>query len=82
MADKNSTHKGSQKAQRITHPLTPRLLPLKEAARYLGLTTWAMRERIWAGDIPVVRFPGGRKMFIDTADIERFIEGNKATILY
>ena len=82
MADKNHTYRGSQKAQGITHPLVPRLLPLKEAARYLGLTTWAMRERIWAGDIPVVRFPGGRKMFIDTADIEKFIEGNKATILY
>lgn len=56
------------------------MLPLKEAARYLGLTVWALRERIWAGDIPVVRFPGGRKMFVDTADIEAFIQRNKTTI--
>ena len=43
----------------------PRLLTLKKAAEYIGLTVWAMRERIWAGQIPVVRFPGGRKMYVD-----------------
>jgi len=58
----------------------PRLLPLKEAAKRLGLSTWAMRERIWAGQIPVVRFPGGRKMFIDVQDLEVFIQKNKETI--
>ena len=59
---------------------SPRLLPLKQAAAYLGLTVWGMRERIWAGDIPVVRFPGGRKMFIDLQDMEAFIQNNKTTI--
>jgi excisionase family DNA binding protein len=54
-------------------------LPLKQAAEYLGLTVWAMRERIWAGDIPFVRFPNGRKMFIDVQDLDRFVERNKAT---
>ena len=57
----------------------PRLLTLKKAAEYLGLTVWSMRERIWAGDIPVVRFPGGRKMFIDVLDLEVFIQRNKET---
>jgi len=66
--------------QRITNPMSPRLLPLKKAAEYIGLTTWGMRERIWAGDIPVVRFPGGRKMFIDVQDIEEFIYNNKEII--
>ncbi len=28
----------------------------------------------------VVRFPGGRKMFIDVQDIEAFIQNNKITI--
>lgn len=68
------------KAQRISNPKSPRLLPLKKAAEYLGLTVWGMRERIWAGQIPVVRFPGGRKMFIDTNDIEAFIGENKTII--
>ncbi len=68
-------------AQGIVNPMCPRLMSLKKAAEYLGLTTWAMRERIWAGDIPVVRFPGGRKMFIDTSDIEDFINQNKQTVI-
>lgn len=59
--------------------VTPRLLPLKKAAEVLGLTVWALRERIWAGHIPVVRFEGGRKMYIDIRDIEQFIERNKTT---
>jgi len=65
----------------INNPLSPRLLTIKKAAQYLGLTTWAMRERVWAGQIPVVRFPGGRKMYIDVRDLEGFIERNK-TIFY
>jgi hypothetical protein len=59
---------------------SPRLLPIKQAAQWLGLTVWAMRERIWAGDIPVVQFPGGRKMFIDVQDMETFIQNNKTII--
>jgi len=58
----------------------PRLLPLKKAADYIGLTVWALRERIWAGDIPVVKFPGRRKQFIDIKDIEAFIERNKTVV--
>jgi hypothetical protein len=70
-----------EKKQGIANPtLSPRLLPLKKAADYIGLTVWALRERIWAGDIPVVKFPGGRKQFVDIKDIEAFIERNKTVI--
>jgi len=65
---------------RTTNSMTPRLLTLKQAASWLGLTVWAIRERIWSGQIPVVRFPNGRKMYIDTTDLEAFIERNKTTI--
>jgi hypothetical protein len=68
-------------AQGITNPPAPRLLPLKRAADYLGLSPWAMRERIWAGDIPVVKFPGGRKIYLDVKDLDTFIEDNKARIV-
>ena len=61
-------------------PGGPRLLPLKEAAEWLGLTTWAIRERAWAGQIPVVQFPGGRKMYFDINDLEAFIADNKRVI--
>jgi hypothetical protein len=46
----------------------------------MGLTTWALRERIWAGQIPVVQFPGGRKQYVDMHDIEDFIQKNKRWI--
>jgi hypothetical protein len=59
---------------------SPRLLPIRQAAQWLGLTVWAMRERIWAGQIPVVQFPGGRKMYVDVEDLEKFIQGNKRVI--
>lgn len=63
-----------------TTKASPRLLPLKAAAEVLGLSVWALRERIWAGDIPVVQWPGGRKQFIDVLDIDKFIESNKRVI--
>ncbi len=69
-----------ERAQGNANPIRPRLLPLKKAATYLGLTVWAMRERVWAGDIPVIRFPGGRKMYFDVEDIETFIRNNKMVI--
>ncbi len=56
----------------------PRLLALKKVAAD-GIEVLAMRERILSGGIPVVRFPGGRKMCIDLRDIDRFIERNEMT---
>ena len=58
-----------------------RLLPLKKAAEYLGLTVWAMCERIWAGHIQVVQFPGVRKMYVDIREIEEFIKKKKRVIV-
>jgi len=80
MAKKRTGIKEKKTATRISQPVCPRLLTLKKAAEYLGLTTWAMRERIWAGAIPVVRFPGGCKQYIDRQDIDQFIEENKQVI--
>ncbi len=78
----SQTHKnrGLTKAQWIDNPLGPRLLPLKAAADSIGLSLWALRERIWAGQIPVVQFPGGRKQYIDRHDLDSFIEANKRVI--
>jgi hypothetical protein len=59
---------------------SPRLLTLKRAAAFLGLTVWAIRERIWAGHIPVIQYPGGRKQYVDTLDLESFIAAHKRVI--
>ena len=63
-----------------THP-TPRLLTLKAAAEYLGLKVSSLRTRIWAGDIPIVRFKGGKKIFVDRQDLEALIQRNKETYI-
>jgi hypothetical protein len=80
MAAERQNRRDIQKAQGIANPLGPRLLPLKTAAQYLGLSLWALRERCWSGDLPVIRFPGGRKVYLDVNDLEKFIEESK-TIL-
>ena len=59
--------------------MSKRLYTLKEAAEYLGRSEWSMRELIWARKIPVVREDGGRKIYLDVSDLDRFIEQNKVT---
>ena len=65
--------------QRISNPI-PRLLTLKQASEFLGLSVWALRERVWAGQLPVITFPGGKKQYLDRDDLEGFIQRNKRTI--
>ena len=65
-------------ADTLAEKTTKRLYTIKEAAEYLGISIWAVRERIWAGDLPYVRFSGGRKMYIDNRDLEELIKRNKA----
>jgi hypothetical protein len=77
---KHLTNRAKRKDARLSEPLSPRLLPLKAGAEYLGLSVWAMRARIWAGQIPVVQFPGGRKMYLDVRDLDEFIEKHKRII--
>jgi excisionase family DNA binding protein len=75
----NRENRAIQKDQGTPYPSAPRLLTLPKAAAYLGLTVWAMRERIWAGHIPFIQFPGGRKLYIDMSDLDGFIQKNKKT---
>ena len=77
----NRENKTVTKAQWIQHLMSyPCLLPLKDAAAWLGLAFWAMRKRTWAGQIRLVKFPDSRKMFIDIQDLVTFIQDNKTTI--
>ena len=77
MTAKTPKNKGPEGAHWISNPQGPRLLTLKDAASWLGLTLWAMRERVWQGQIPYVQFDGGRKIYIDTKDLEQFIQKHK-----
>lgn len=54
-----------------------RLLGVREAAEYLGISIWTMRDRIWAGDVAYVQFPNCRKQLLDVRDLEKMIQDNK-----
>lgn len=72
-----------------TEPIAPRLLNLRESARYLGCSFWTIRDYVLQGLIPVVHLPplGARKgdrqretlrrVVIDRADLDIFIESCK-----
>ena len=54
---------------------TERLYAVKKAAKYLGISTWTMRELGWAGKVPPVRF--NRRIYFDLRDLDDFIDKNK-----
>jgi hypothetical protein len=43
--------------QSMPLPTTQRLLTVKEAAAYLGVSRWSLREIEWAGKLKRVRIP-------------------------
>jgi hypothetical protein len=59
----------------MTTKPTKRLLSIKETVTAYGVSVWYWRERIWSGDLPVLKV--GKKQLLDTRDIDAFIEDNK-----
>ena len=55
-------------------PADVRLLTLKQAEAYSGISIWTLRDLIAAGDLPVVRPPGLRRLWLDRKDLDRAIE--------
>jgi excisionase family DNA binding protein len=53
-----------------------RLLTLKQAAEYLGVSAWTVRRLVWRGDLPHV--PIGRLVQLDRVDLDHWIEEKKA----
>jgi hypothetical protein len=62
-----------------------RLLDLRAAATYLGLSYWTVRDCVVSGMIPVVKLPCPRandgrtirRTLIDRRDLDHLIEANK-----
>jgi excisionase family DNA binding protein len=46
----------------VLRAVQPRLLSIEEAAGYLGLSYWSVKELIAAGDVPLIRVPRPRTM--------------------
>ena len=53
-----------------------RLYNLKEAAHYLGLSPWGMRDLFWGKKIPAIR--EGRKIYLDIDDLNDYIRRHKS----
>lgn len=53
-----------------------RLLSQKEAAAYLGISYWTIRDLIFQGEIPVVPITK-RKSVVDIKDLDAYIERKK-----
>ena len=62
-----------------------RLLDLRAAGAYLGVSYWTMRDLIFGGVIPSVKIPSPRardgrvirRILVDRRDLDAFIERNK-----
>jgi excisionase family DNA binding protein len=52
-----------------------RLLNLREAAFYLGVSVWTLRGMLHNGDLPYVR--AGRRLLVDRQDLDRWIDAHK-----
>ena len=69
--------------------ILPRLLNLRQAAAYLSLSYWSLRDYVLAGLVPVVELPPLRpregerprktlrRVLVDRADLDAFIESRK-----
>lgn len=68
---------------------SPRLLNMRSAANYLGISYWTVRDYVLAGILPTVEMPplparegerqrrSYRRTLIDRLDLDAFIEGRK-----
>jgi excisionase family DNA binding protein len=63
-------------AQTPVLPVTPRLLSMKDAAKYLGCAYWAVRTLLWGKQIPYIQI--GRRFVIDRTDLDKWVDKQKA----
>jgi excisionase family DNA binding protein len=63
----------------IKPALPKRLLRVKEAAEYLSLSAWKLRQLVQDGLLPVVQSSEGGAWRVDLRDLDAFIERNKRT---
>ncbi len=53
--------------------ISGRLLDLKAAEVYSGISAWTLRDLIASGELPAVRPPRLRRVWIDRTDLDRAI---------
>jgi hypothetical protein len=69
----DATSKDERLHRKKSRAASGRLLDLKAAEAYSGISAWTLRDLIASGDLPVVRPPRLRRVWIDRADLDRAI---------
>jgi len=77
-----TTEERKARLKQLKTPKGPvkRLYTIPEAAFYLGRTSDAIYEMIWAGKIDYVK--DGKRNLIDIRDMDRWIDENKTRFSY
>ena len=55
--------------------ITPRLLSQHEAATYLGISYWTIRDLVFRRDLPFVKI--GRRVLVDRLDLDAYLDRSK-----
>ncbi len=55
--------------------IQPRLLSQQDAASYLGISYWTIRDLVFRRDIPFVRI--GRRILVDRVDLDAYLDRSK-----
>jgi len=55
--------------------LAPRLLSQQEAAAYLGISYWTLRDLTFRGEVPHVKI--GRRILVDRLDLDAYLDRAK-----
>jgi hypothetical protein len=72
----------SDQAVAALWPVQPRLLGLKAAASYLGVSTWTIRGWLATGQLTRVSLPGAEggdldRLLVDRLDLDRLVTQGK-----
>jgi excisionase family DNA binding protein len=62
-------------------PITPRLLRTREAAQYLSMSPWQVRNLAHEGKLPFVAEEGSCVWRFDRDDLDCFITDNKTSLV-
>ncbi|MDR4469549.1 MAG: helix-turn-helix domain-containing protein [Nitrospira sp.] len=57
------------------NPIVPRLLSQREAATYLGISYWTLRDLTFRGEIPHVKIR--RRILVDRLDLDAYLDRMK-----
>lgn len=57
------------------NPIAPRLLSQREAATYLGISYWTLRDLTFRGEVPYVKIR--RRILVDRLDLDAYLDRMK-----